>query len=186
LEKEIIKSTLTLKQGNLILLPTDTIWGIACDATNELSIEKIYKLKKRKESKTFICLVSDINSLEQIVGSISKKIKNIILNELKPTTIVYKFGKNLPKLLFSSDGSIAIRVVKDKFCRELISKLGKPIIATSANESGKKNPISFDQINPKIIQGVNYIVNLKQDEILKAHSRIISFDLNEKLIELRK
>jgi len=145
---------------------------------------KIYSLKKRSLNKPFITLVSNLFLLENIVGEIPDKIIKLIENEKKPTTLIYKSGKNISNKVFSSDGSVAIRLVKDIFCKKLIEKFGKPIVSTSANINNEIAPKSFAQINQKIINGVDYIVNLKRESNLKNPSRIISVTDN-KIFQIR-
>ena len=185
MEKEIKKIVSNLKQGKIILMPTDTIWGITCDASNEFSIEKIFKLKGRNKSKSLIHLVPNIESLEKIVGPVSDKIKEIILTELKPTSIIYKNHKNLTGNIKSKENSIAIRVVKDSTCKKIISLFGKPIIATSANISGEKNPNNFNEIKLKIINGVDYVTKMENIKKFSQPSRIISIDNDNQIIEHR-
>ena len=185
LEKEIKKVVSNLKMGKIVLMPTDTIWGITCDATNEFSVDRVFKLKKRDKLKSLIHLVPNITSLEKIVGPLSNNIKKIIKNSLKPTTIVYKNYQNSIGNIKLKDNTIAIRVVKDKRCKKIISLLGKPIIATSANVSGEKNPNDFDEISQKIIDGVDFVTKMKNKNKFNQPSRIISIDENEKILEHR-
>ena len=159
-------------------MPTDTIWGISCDATNSKAIMNIYSLQKISLNKPFITLVSNLFLLENIVGKIPDKIVELIENEKKPTTLIYKSGKNISNKLFSSNGSIAIRLVKDIFCKKLIEKFGKPIVSTSANINDEITPENFSQIDAKITNGVDYIVDLKKKSNLKNPSRIISITDN--------
>lgn len=165
-------------------MPTDTIWGISCDATNSKAVMKIYSLKKRSMNKPLISLVSNLVLLENIVGKIPDKIIKLIKNEKKPTTLIYKSGKNISNKVFSSNGSVAIRLVKDIFCKKLIEKFGKPIVSTSANINNVIAPENFMQIDEKIINGVDYIVNLKKKSSLKNPSRIISITDN-KIFQIR-
>ena len=185
MEKEIKKVVSNLKMGKIVLMPTDTIWGITCDATNEFSIDRVFKLKKRDKLKSLIHLVPNITSLEKIVGPISNKIKKIIKNALKPTTIIYKNYQNSIGNIKLKDNTIAIRVVKDKRCKKIISLLGKPIIATSANVSGEKNPNDFDEISQKIIDGVDFVTKMKNKNKFNQPSRIISIDENDNILEHR-
>lgn len=178
METELTNSIDCLNKGGVILMPTDTIWGISCDATNSNAIMKIYSLKKRSLNKPFITLVSNLFLLENIVGEIPDKIIKLIENEKKPTTLIYKSGKNISNKLFSSNGSIAIRLVKDIFCKKLIEKFGKPIVSTSANINDEITPENFSQIDEKITNGVDYIVDLKKKSNLKNPSRIISITDN--------
>ncbi len=185
MDTELTNSIKHLNKGGLILIPTDTIWGISCDATNSNAIMKIYSLKKRSLNKPFITLVSNLILLENIVGKIPDEIIKLIRNEKKPTTFIYKSGKNISSKLFSSDGSVAIRLVKDIFCKKLIEKFGKPIVSTSANINNEITPKNFTQIDEKIINGVNYIVNLKKKSNLENPSRIISISDN-KIFQIRE
>jgi len=184
LETELTNSINYLNKGGLILMPTDTIWGISCDATNSKAVMKIYSLKKRSMNKPLISLVSNLVLLENIVGKIPDKIIKLIKNEKKPTTLIYKSGKNISNKVFSSNGSVAIRLVKDIFCKKLIEKFGKPIVSTSANINNVIAPENFMQIDEKIINGVDYIVNLKKKSSLKNPSRIISITDN-KIFQIR-
>ena len=185
MDTELTNSIKHLNKGGLILIPTDTIWGISCDATNSNAIMKIYSLKKRSLNKPFITLVSNSILLENIVGEIPDEIIKLIRNEKIPTTFINKSGKNISNKLFSSDGSVAIRLVKDVFCKKLIEKFGKPIVSTSANINNEITPKNFTQIDEKIINGVNYIVNLKKKSNLENPSRIISISDN-KIFQIRE
>ena len=185
MDTELTNSINHLNKGGLILIPTDTIWGISCDATNSNAIMKIYSLKKRSLNKPFITLVSNSILLENIVGKIPDEIIKLIRNEKKPTTFIYKSGKNISSKLFSSDGSVAIRLVKDIFCKKLIEKFGKPIVSTSANINNEITPKNFTQIDEKIINGVDYIVNLKKKLNLENPSRIISISDN-RIFQIRE
>ena len=171
--------------GKIVLMPTDTIWGITCDATNEFSIERVFKLKKRNKLKSLILFFPNITPGEKIVGPLSNKIKKIIKNALKPTTIIYKNHQNSIGNIKLKDNSIAIRVVKDRRCKKIISLLGKPIIATSANVSGEKNPNDFDEISQKIIDGVDFVTKMKNKNKFNQPSIIISIDENDKILEHR-
>tara|TARA_B100001996_G_C18646095_1_gene587461 strand:- start:895 stop:1455 length:561 start_codon:yes stop_codon:yes gene_type:complete len=183
---EIEKSIKALEKGDIILLPTDTIWGICCDATNTKAINNISKLKKRTKEKSFICLVSKIELLEKIIGSISEKILKILTQSKKPTSFIFPNGRNLSKNVFARDGSIAVRFVKNGFCKKLIDKYNKPIIATSANISGEKFPKNYYEIDYKIIEGVDYIVAINKNRELDKASRIVKINSNNKIVEIRK
>lgn len=163
-EKDILNSLQVLKTGGIILYPTDTIWGIGGDATNAVVIKKIYQLKKREEKKSLIILVSDENMITGYVKNPSEKILSFISGQRKPTTAIFENAINLPSLLINEDGTIAIRLVKDDFCKQLILQFKKPIISTSANISGQKFPESYSQITGVIKNGVDYIVQYRQQE----------------------
>ena len=160
--KQIINSIHHLKKGNTILYPTDTVWGIGCDAFNFEAVSKVYQLKKRSESKSLIVLVSSISMLKKHV-TVPESVLLLIKNSKKPTTIIYKNPKGFAKNAIAIDGTIAIRVVQDAFCRKLIKRFQKPIISTSANVSGEATPKSFQEISQPILEGVDYIVNLHQN-----------------------
>ncbi|MBC8265926.1 MAG: threonylcarbamoyl-AMP synthase [Flavobacteriales bacterium] len=165
---EINKALEVLKNGGTILYPTDTIWGIGCDATNPEAVEKIYKIKKRTESKALISLVANQKQLEKICKKIPKEAHNE-----KPTTIIYNQVKGLSSNLLASNGSAGIRITKDSFCKELILSLGNPIVSTSANISGEDSPKEFLEISEEIKDNIDYIVNLRQDEIMDSPSQIL-------------
>lgn len=157
---EIENSLKILKSGGTLIYPTDTVWGLGCDATNTEAVSKIFDIKQRPSSKSLIVLVSDVKMLQQYI----KKIPDVILSALQtfknPTTIVYKQSQKLSPLLLADDDSVGIRIVNDKFCKQLISAFKKPIVSTSANISGEPTPLQFDEISTKIFERADYIVNL--------------------------
>lgn len=153
-----------LRSGGTILYPTDTIWGIGCDATNVEAINKIFDIKKREKSKSVIILVESERRLQDLVDVPQMAWEIIDLSE-KPVTVVYENARNLPKELLAEDGSIGIRLVKDDFCKKLISKLNKPLVSTSANFSGERSPLKFSDINPEIIQLVDYAAEENREKI---------------------
>ena len=154
----------TLKSGGTILYPTDTIWGIGCDATNIEAIEKIFEIKKREKSKSMIILVESEKRLQDLVDVPEMAWEIIDLSE-KPVTIVYENPRNLPKEILADDGSIGIRLVKDDFCKKLISKLNKPLVSTSANFSGDKSPMKFSDITPEMIDLVDFAVEENREKV---------------------
>jgi len=159
-EQELWKTVEILRSGGTILYPTDTIWGLGCDATNFEAVENIYKLKHRVESKSLIVLIGDENKLHDYVEKVPEISFDLINSLDKPTTIIYSKAKNLASNVVASDGSIAIRVTKDLFCRELIKLFGKPIVSTSANISGDASPVIYRDVPEDLLNGVDYIVNL--------------------------
>ena len=152
-----------LKQGGIILYPTDTIWGLGCDAANPEAIQKLFSLKKREQGKSAIILVENEQRLQKIVEVPAMAWEIIDLSE-KPVTIIYDNPKGLPKELLAEDGSIGIRLTKDDFCKKLISKLNSPIVSTSANFSGEKSPMSFSEISQELKNQVDAIVEERQDQ----------------------
>ena len=173
--EEIKNSVTVLKKNGIILYPTDTIWGIGCDATNGEAVKKIIDLKKREKGKNFILLLDHESKLHSYVNDIPDQAWTLIEYSEKPLTIIYTGAKNLPPEVISSDGSIAIRITRDAFCQNLIGALRKPLISTSANLSGKNAPVSFHEIDEEIINSVDYIVKWRQEEKIIANpSTIIS------------
>ena len=164
--EEIRRATEVLKQGGTILYPTDTVWGIGCDACNPEAVEKIYKIKNRPSEKSMIILLDEATRLNLYVDEVPGIAWDWIELTEKPTTIIYQGAKKIAtNLINQEDGSVAIRVVKDDdFCKGLIWKFGKPIVSTSANLSGSATPKSFRDISPAILQAVDYVVNLRQND----------------------
>lgn len=153
-----------LKNGGLILYPTDTIWGIGCDATNAAAVKKIYELKSRAESKTMIIMVADEWEVLQHAAGVDPEVFLYIDQADKPTTVIYDGPMDVAENLENADGTIAIRIVKDEFCRQLIRRFGKPIVSTSANISGVPAPPVFQAISPAIKEGVDYVVHHRRDD----------------------
>ena len=154
----------TLKSGGTILYPTDTIWGIGCDATNIDAIEKIFEIKKREKTKSMIILVETEKRLQDLVDVPEMAWEIMDLSE-KPVTIIYDHPRNLPKELLAEDGSVGIRLVKNDFLKKLISKLNKPLVSTSANFSGEKSPMKFLDISQEIVDSVDFVVEDNQDKV---------------------
>ena len=185
LENDIEKCLETLKNGGLILYPTDTVWGIGCDATNEEAVEKAYKLKKRSDQKAMIVLVADEKDIMQHVAAPDLTLFDYLNKTTKPTTVVYEGALGFADNIVAKDGSIAIRICKDEFCRQLIKRFRKPIVSTSANISGMPAPGIFKEISDEIKNGVDYIVQHKQhDETPAQPSSLIKWN-NGKVTILR-
>ncbi len=154
----------TLKAGGTILYPTDTIWGIGCDATNVEAIEKIFEIKKREKTKSVIILVESEKRLQDLV-EVPEMAWDIMDLSEKPVTIVYDSPKGLPKELLAADGSIGIRLVKDPYLKKLIGKLNQPLVSTSANLSGEKSPMKFSDISSEIINSVDAVAEENHDKV---------------------
>ena len=180
MQSEIDKALVTLKQGGIILYPTDTVWGIGCDSTNTNSIEKIFKLKKRIDSKALISLVASKEQLKFI----TKTIPDLDITS-DPTTIVYPNVKGLGQNLLAENGSAAIRIVQDEFCQKLILSFGKAIVSTSANISGEMAPKQFSEISKEIKNNVDYIVNLRQNELMANPSSILIINEDTSITKIR-
>ncbi|MFC2127594.1 L-threonylcarbamoyladenylate synthase [Bacteroidota bacterium] len=173
LNKELENSLKHLQQQKTILYPTDTVWGLGCDATNEEAVASIYKLKNRVETKSLIILVDSLEMLLKYVEYIPQKAIDIINSSEKPTTIIYNNPKGLAKNTIAQDNTIAIRIVKNDFCEKLIKEFGRPIVSTSANVSGEGTPKCFSEISNAVLDNVDYIVNLHHDKISDKSSTIL-------------
>lgn len=175
---EINNTIEILKKGGLILYPTDTIWGIGCDASNSEAVEKVFKLKQREDSKALICLVADDRMLNKFVKKIPEVAYDILEVSEDPITIIYDEPQNLAENLIGSDNTIAIRIPNDEFCFQLLRRFNGAIVSTSANISGFPTPKSFKEISPDIIKGVDYVVNLHREKINTKPSSIIKLGSN--------
>jgi L-threonylcarbamoyladenylate synthase len=162
LRDEVAKAFKILQEGGIILYPTDTIWGIGCDATNTEAVQKIYQLKQRDEAKSMIILLDTENKLESYVSEVNPLAYDLIEYAENPLTLVMPGAKNISPALIAADGSIAIRVTSNQFCQQLIQRLRKPLVSTSANISGKPSPQYFSQIDQEIIDGVDYVIDIDQ------------------------
>ena len=162
-----------LKQGGLILYPTDTIWGIGCDATNEEAVEKVFVVKNRTSNKSLIILVTDEREVLQYVANPDLRVFDYLQETNKPTTVIYEGAIGLAQNLVGEDGSIGIRIVKDEFCRHLIKRFRKPIVSTSANLSGQPPPRKFCDISEQIKNSVDYIVRHRQHDNQESVSSTI-------------
>ena len=175
-----------LKSNQTILYPTDTIWGLGSLASNKTGVAQLFTIKNRPKNKSVILLVSSFEMLKLYVQSIPESLINYLNLSPKPTTAIYKASENCPKHLISDDGTIAIRIIKDVFCNTLISELNEAITSTSANISDQKNPYSFSEIDERILEKVDYVVNWRQDEESKnLSSDIIKLDNNNKILKIR-
>jgi L-threonylcarbamoyladenylate synthase len=173
MKDEIENALAVLKKGGIILYPTDTVWGIGCDATKPDAVEKVFKLKQRSDEKSLICLVKDFKMLEQYVETVPEVAYDILKFATKPTTIIYDAPIRVASNMVAPDNSMAIRVTKDEFCKKLIHQFRKPLVSTSANISGKNTPQSFAEIDPLILEGVDYVVNLHHEKKSGKPSTII-------------
>lgn len=185
-EEDIQLCLNTLQKGGIILYPTDTVWGIGCDATNEEAVAKIFDLKKRVDTKAMIILLGEEATLTNYVSDNNLQIFDYIKGIHKPTTVIYQKAINLAKNLVAEDGSIAIRITNDAFCKDLMKALGKPIVSTSANISGYPTPLCFADISLDIKEGVGYVVQHRQEETsMQMPSSIVKWDEAGNLIIIR-
>ena len=173
-----------LYQNKTLLYPTDTVYGLGCDATSMEAVSKIYSLKKREDSKALICLISDVDMLKQCIKNIPEQALNLIEEATKPTTIIYNNPIGFAPNLVATDNTIAIRIVSKGFAHNLIKAFKKPIVSTSANMSGEPTPKSFSEISPQILENVDYVVNLP-NECSNTPSTIVKIETNGELTILR-
>lgn len=186
-EEELNKTVQALKEGKVILYPTDTIWGIGCDATNEEAVKRVFEIKGREDSKALIVLIAEIEQLHDYVMKVPDIAWDIVDFAERPLTVVYPQGRRVAPNLLAEDGSIGIRVVKDPFCRALIKKSGKAIVSTSANISGQPSPASFADISQEIRSAVDYTVNYRQEEKTSGvPSMVMKIGMNGEVKILRK
>jgi L-threonylcarbamoyladenylate synthase len=179
LKDEVNKALKVVQDGGIILYPTDTIWGIGCDATNTEAVQKVFALKQRAESKSMIILVDTDNKLQSYITEVPEIAYQLIEFAENPLTLVMPGARNLSPALIAEDGSVGIRVSNHPFCQQLIQRLRKPIVSTSANISGQPSPEYFGRIDQEIIDGVDYVVDIDQHSMeKKAPSTIMRLDPN--------
>jgi L-threonylcarbamoyladenylate synthase len=174
-----------LKNGGTILYPSDTIWGLGCDASNEEACQRILELKNRPEEKSFIVLVDGVSMLEKYVPDFHQVCYDLIDYAEKPLTIIYPSARNLAPSVIAKDGTVGIRITKDPTCLKLIRSINKPIVSTSANLSGQVNPKSFKEIDFSIKSGVDAVLELRLDEPMTSPSQIIKISLDGSVVVIR-
>lgn len=175
-EEDVRKAVEVLRNGGTILYPTDTVWGLGCDATNLDAVAKLFRIKKRGDHKSMIVLVADERTILQYVAAPDLAVFHFLEEQSRPTTIIYPLAVGLPDDLVAPDGSVAIRIVQDDFCRHLIKRLRKPIISTSANISGQQPPAIFTEVSDEVKKEVDYVVQWRQDDEKRAiPSRIVKW-----------
>lgn len=187
LKEEVAKALAILQQGGIILYPTDTIWGLGCDATNTEAVKKIFALKQRDEAKSVIILIDSEAKLPSYIQEVPDIAYDLIEYAENPLTLVMPGAKNLSPAVINTDGTVGIRVAKHQFCQQLIQRLRKPIVSTSANVSGQPSPQNFSEVSEEIINGVDYVVNLEQhDTSLKKPSTIMRLDAGGRFEFIRR
>lgn len=185
--EDISQAVKILKSGGIILYPTDTIWGIGCDATNPEAVSKIYQLKQREDSKSMLVLIDQPGRIPSYISEMPEIAWDLIELADKPLTIIYPKAKNLAPNLIAPDGSIGIRVVNHEFCQKLIGRFGRPIVSTSANISGKQSPTSFNNIDKEIKEKVDFIVSQEFDNpVSDKPSGIIKLGVNGEIKIIRE
>lgn len=176
-----------LNNDGIILYPTDTIWGLGCDATNPVAVERVYNLKQRDRSKPFVLLVDSIEMIKDYVEMLHPRLETLMMHHTRPMTVIYDKAKNLPENAVGPGGSVAIRVAMDPFCKQLIRAVGKPLVASSANISEEPFPATFGEISSQVIQGVDYVAkHRRNDKAPKEPSVIVKYDGKGELVFLRE
>ncbi len=187
MHNDLKKAVEILRSGGVILYPTDTIWGIGCDATNPEAVKRIYEIKKREDSKSMLVLMENPALLERYVDDVPEVAWDLVEITTTPLTVIYQNAKNLAKNLIASDGSVGIRFTKERFTSQLLQRFRRPVVSTSANVSGEKSPAFFDEISDDIKSAVDYIVKFRQDNRIPAQpSSIIKLGSGGKIDILRK
>lgn len=188
MEIQVSKAAEVIKAGGVILYPTDTIWGLGCDATNPEAVSKVFAIKQREESKSLVTLVSDLDMLALYVREIPQAALDLIEVNDSPMTIIYPDATHLASNVIAEDGSVGIRIPMNEFCRQLCFRLRKPIVSTSANISGENPPKGFKDISPAIKDAVDYTVHPSMEEKSSTHkaSQIIKLEANGQIKIIRK
>ena len=187
MNEDIKKAVDVLRSGGVILYPTDTIWGLGCDATNKEAVDKIYRIKQRDDSKSMLVLIDNPSKLNSYLDVVPDIAWDLIDVSEKPLTIIYPGAKNLPDNLVAADGSVGIRVTNEEFSRNLCQRFRMPLVSTSANISGKPAPVNFSEIDPEIVDQVDYVVQYRQEDYSKAApSGIVKLGINGEVTVIRE
>jgi L-threonylcarbamoyladenylate synthase len=182
---EVFNAFEAIKNGGIILYPTDTVWGIGCDASNPEAVAKIYRLKQRVETQSMICLVTE-RLMHYVFKEIPEVAWQIIELSENPTTLILDNPRNVAPNVVSTDNSLGVRIVTEPFCFRLMERMKKPLVSTSANISGQPTPKSFKEISPEIINGVDYVVNLQREKASGKSSTIIKLTSDSQVKIIRK
>lgn len=187
-EKEDIENCLkALHEGQTILYPTDTIWGIGCDATNEEAVKKIVNIKGNRENKSFIILLYSDFQIESYVNRVPEVAYQLLEYAEKPLTLILSNAKNLAPSAIGADGSIGLRIVKHPFCEQLLQRFRKPIVSTSANFGGELSPANFEEIDPKLIEKIDYVAQYgRQFQEKNKASTLIKLEENSRVQIIRE
>lgn len=186
MKDEIIKAAQVVKDGGVILYPTDTIWGLGCDPTNDTAINKLMQIKNRSASKSLVVLVHNESLLKRYAKEIPEVCYDLLDFADKPLTIVYPNAQHVSTAVSAEDNSIAIRLTKDEFCAQLITRLKAGIISTSANSSGEEAPNSFEEVSEEVKNSVDYVVNLPSRLGTSKPSQIIKIKQNSEVEIIRE
>jgi L-threonylcarbamoyladenylate synthase len=184
---DIVKAIEVLRSGGVILYPTDTIWGLGCDATNPAAVKRIYEIKQREDAKSMLILMENPNLLNSYITEVPEIAWDLIEVAESPLTIIYPGAKNLAFNLLANDGSVGIRITNEAFTQQLIQRFRKPVVSTSANISGQKSPLNFVEISDEIKKSVDYTVNYRQDDLSRSNpSAIIKLGVSGQIEIIRK
>lgn len=184
---DIVKAIEVLRSGGVILYPTDTIWGLGCDATNPAAVKRIYEIKQREDAKSMLILMENPNLLNSYIAEVPEIAWDLIEVAESPLTIIYPGAKNIASNLLANDGSIGIRITNEAFTQQLIQRFRKPVVSTSANISGQKSPLNFVEISDEIKKSVDYIVSYRQDDLSRSNpSGIIKLGVGGQIEIIRK
>lgn len=185
--EDLVKAIEVLRTGGIILYPTDTIWGIGCDATNPTAVNRIYEIKRRQDTQSMLVLMENPNLLNSYIAEVPEIAWELIEVADTPLTIIYPGAKNLAANLLAKDGSIGIRITNEAFTQQLIQRFRKPVVSTSANISGQKTPQNFAEISDEIKKSVDYIVGFRQDDLTRSNpSGIIKVGVGGQIEIIRK
>lgn len=185
--EDIRTAVQTLRQGGLILYPTDTIWGIGCDASNEEAVRRIFELKRREDSKAMICLVDSANRMQRYLRQVPDVAWDLVEFAEKPLTLILDGAVNLAPSLIAEDGSVGLRVTRESISHELCYRFERAVVSTSANISGEPSPACFAEVSDEIKQGVDYVMRSRQNDTSKSKpSQIIKLGLDGKVDILRR
>ncbi len=185
-EKDLQEALAVIRNHGVILYPGDTIWGLGCDVSDELAVQRLFEIKQRDVNKRFVILMTDTKQLMKYLADPPPDLSDILTAFSRPTTVVYSHAINLPDSIISEDGTVAIRLTKDPFCRSLIKRLRQPIVSTSANVSGKASPQTFSDIDEEIKSRADYVVKWRQEEVEPQQaSDIFKLDSQGNLHRLR-
>ncbi|RKS25365.1 L-threonylcarbamoyladenylate synthase [Flavobacterium endophyticum] len=186
MNEEVHKAYEVIKEGGIILYPTETVWGIGCDATNPEAVAKIYALKQREETKSMIVLMNGEKMIYNVFKDIPEVAWQILDLSEKPTTLILDNPRNIAPNLIAPDKTLGMRIIKEPFCYKLLERMKKPLVSTSANISGMPTPVNFKEISPEIIKGVDYVVNLQQEKMTGKPSAIIKLTADSQVKVIRK
>ncbi|MCM1077455.1 MAG: L-threonylcarbamoyladenylate synthase [Bacteroides sp.] len=186
LEQDIRSAVATLRSGGVILYPTDTVWGIGCDATNPMAVRKVFEIKRRADSKALITLVGDVSEVARYSGTDLEQVMAATRNADRPVTVVYPGGRGLAPELLAADGSVGIRVTDEEVSAGLCRALGRPIVSTSANISGERPAAVFSEISSEIIAAVDYVMEARRDDYRRSRpSRVVRLNVDGSIEVIR-